>query len=159
MEAHGGRIWVENDGFGLGYRCIFTLPVAEETAARRTGPTGIPSAGNGRAARGLGRVLVVEDDPQALWHIRNTLTEAGYTPIATWDPDEVERLIATNAGRTLSRERLMTRVWATREHDDFSMLRGYVRRLRQKLGETADNPRYIFNEPRVGYRLGEAEEQ
>ena len=29
-----------------------------------------------------------------LWHIRNTLTEAGYTPVATWDPEEVERLIA-----------------------------------------------------------------
>ena len=54
--------------------------------------------------------------------------------------------------RTLSRERLMSRVWSTRETDDSTMVRGYVRRLRLKLGETADNPRYIFNEPRVGYR-------
>ena len=34
-----------------------------------------------------------------------------------------------------------------------------MKRLRRKLGETAENPTYIFNEPRVGYRLGEAEEQ
>ena len=40
------------------------------------------------------RVLVVDDAPQVLWHIRNTLTEAGYTPLATWDPEDVERLIA-----------------------------------------------------------------
>ena len=34
-----------------------------------------------------------------LWHIRNTLTEAGYTPVATWDPEEVERLIAMGRPR------------------------------------------------------------
>ena len=284
VEAHGGRLWVENDGPGLGSRCIFTLPVAEEAAPGRGAPAGRSSAYAGRAARGLGRVLVVVDDPQALWHIRNTLTEAGYTPIATWDPEEVERLIASerphlvlldaalagaggtglvqrvseatgapvvllsgrgpapegelalafesgaddyiarpfsttelvarvgaalrrrdptvrepdqgsfhlgelaidyarrrvtvggraaglteteyrllcelavNAGRTLTREHLMTRVWSARDPGDSSMLRGYVRRLREKLGESADNPRYIFNEPRAGYRLGEAEE-
>ena len=284
VEAHGGRIWVENDGLGLGSRCIFTLPVAEGAAPRRAGAAGLSSAAAGRAARGLGRVLVVEDDPQALWHIRNTLTEAGYTPVATWDPEEVERLIATerphlvlldsalagadgsglmqriskatdapvvllsgrgaaperelalafesgaedyiaspfastelvarlgaalrrrdaperapdqgsfhlgelavdyarrrvtvggravemtdteyrllcelavNAGRTLTREHLMHRVWSAREPGDSSMLRGYVRRLREKLGESAENPRYIFNEPRAGYRLGEAGE-
>ena len=67
--------------------------------------------------------------------------------------------LAVNVGKTLSREHLMSRVWSTREYDDSTMVRGYVRRLRQKLGETADNPRYIFNEPRVGYRLGEEGER
>ena len=229
-------------------------------------------------------MLVVDDDPQVLWHIRNTLTEAGYNPVATWDPEEVERLIAAerphlvlldsalagpdgwglmqriskatgvpvlllsgrgatperelalafesgaedyiaspfsstelvarvgaalrrrdapqrvpdqgsfqlgeltvdyarrrvtvggravglteteyrllcelavNAGQTLTREQLMLRVWSAREPGDSSLLRGYVRRLREKLGESAENPRYIFNEPRAGYRLGEAQE-
>ena len=93
-EAHGGRIWIERDGAGLGSRYIFTLPAAEETASGRVAPVGLPAGGHRRAARGHGRVLVVDDDPQALWHIRNTLTEAGYTPVATWDPEEVERLIA-----------------------------------------------------------------
>ena len=190
-----------------------------------------------------------------MWHVRNTLTEAGYSPVATWDPEDIERLIAAerphlallestlagddgpglmqhiskatdapvmllsghganqerdiamapeavaddytvrpfspfelvarvgatlrrqdapegepqqgpfemgelaidyarrrvtlsgravaltdteyrllcelavNAGRTLSRERLMSRVWSTREPDDSTMVRGYVRRL------------------------------
>ncbi len=67
--------------------------------------------------------------------------------------------LAVNAGRTLSREHLMTRVWSTRTPDDFGVVRAYVKRLRQKLGEPANNPRYIFNEPGVGYRLGEAEGQ
>ena len=285
VEAHGGRIWMERDGTGQGSRYIFTLPMAEDIASGRGGPVGLPTAGSRRAVRGRGRVLVMDDDPQALWHIRNTLTEAGYTPVATWDPEEVERLIATerphlilldsaltgaggpgllqrvlkltdspvlllsgrganperdialafetgaddyiakpfsptelvarvgaalrrrqapegempqgvfqlgelavdyarrrvtvggravalteteyrllcelavNVGKTLSREHLMGRVWSAREHDDFSVVRGYVKRLREKLGESADNPRYIFNEPRVGYRLGDGEEK
>ena len=35
VEAHGGRIWAESDGPGLGARFTFTLPVAEVAAARR----------------------------------------------------------------------------------------------------------------------------
>ena len=94
VEAHGGRIRAESDGPGLGSRFIFTLPPASEAAEpRRTSRAGRPSAGNRRPSRGQGRVLVVDDDPQVLWYIRNTLTEAGYTPIVTWDPEEVERLI------------------------------------------------------------------
>ena len=30
-------------------------------------------------------------------------------------------------------------------------------RLRRKLGEDGENPRYIFAEPRVGYRMGAGE--
>ena len=67
--------------------------------------------------------------------------------------------LALSAGRALSRERLMNRVWSARDPGASGVVRAYVRRLRRKLGETADEPRYIFNEPRAGYRLGEADEQ
>ena len=276
VEAHGGRIRAESDGPGLGYRFVFTLPAADEAAPRRAANT------NRRPPRGQGRVLVVDDDPQALWYINNTLAEAGYTPVVAWDLDAVERLIvmerphlvlldlalpgadgpglmqrilrvtdapvvflsgqgreqdlasafemgaedyivkpfsptelvarigaalrrrdaperegfreafqledlaidyaqrrvtvggravalteteyrllyelSVNAGQVLSREHLMNRVWSTRESADSRLVRAYVKRLREKLGETAANPRYIFNEPRVGYRMGQAVE-
>ncbi|MCY4392978.1 MAG: winged helix-turn-helix domain-containing protein [Chloroflexi bacterium] len=281
VEAHGGRIQAESDGPGLGSRLIFTLPVAEEAAPGRPGPL---AAGDRRAAPGQGRVLVVDDDPQVLWHVRGALSEAGYAPVVTWDPEEVERLLvverphvvlldpalpasagmgllervlqltdapvvllagpdaswdgdvapafeagaddylvkpfsptelvarvgatlrrreapereayrerfqfgalsidfsrrrvtveereiglteteyrllaelALNAGQALSREHLMRRVWSTRAYADAGVVRAYVKRLRRKLGESAANPIYIFNEPRVGYRLGPARE-
>ena len=50
-----------------------------------------------RATVRQGRVLVVDDDPQVLWHVRGALTEAGYAPLVTWDPEEVERLIVVRA--------------------------------------------------------------
>ncbi len=285
VEAQGGRIWSESNGPGLGTRFIFTLPVAEEPPPGRPGVRGRSSADNGRSASGQGRVLVIDDDPQVLWHIQKTLTEAGYTSVATWDPKEVERLIAVerphlvlvdskltgadgtglvqrileltdspvvllsgqgtnqeqdlaqafevgaddyvarpfsptelvarvgaairrreapereaykesfqmgelaidyargrvtlgsrevklteteyrllcelavNAGQVLSRERLMSRVWFARESANFGVVRAYVKRLRRKLGESAAEPTYIFNQPRVGYRLGEAREE
>ena len=32
-------------------------------------------------------------------------------------------------------------------------LRTYVKRLRRKLGEEANRPKYIFAEPGIGYRM------
>ena len=34
---------------------------------------------------------------------------------------------------------------------------GAAKRLRPKLGDEADNPTYIFAEPRVGYRMPKGE--
>ena len=48
VEAHGGRIWAENEGPGLGARFTFTIPVIEEAAAERRSSSGRPAAGNRR---------------------------------------------------------------------------------------------------------------
>ena len=48
------------------------------------------------AARGgveRGRVLAVDDDPQALRYVRDALASAGYTPVVTGDPGEALRLV------------------------------------------------------------------
>ncbi len=58
---------------------------------------------------------------------------------------------AVNAGQTLSRERLMNRVWSAWEPDDSGVVQASVKR--HKLGKTTDNPGNIFYEPRVGYRM------
>ena len=34
------------------------------------------------------------------------------------------------------------------------VIRTQLMRLRQKLGEDGENPKYVFAEPRVGYRVG-----
>ena len=90
VEAHGGRIWAESGGPGLGSRFTFTLPTVEEasTAALAPSPARSWQAGQGRV-----RILAVDDDPQALRYVRGVLTNAGYTAIVTGDPVDVPRLM------------------------------------------------------------------
>ena len=281
VEAHGGRIWAESDGPGLGARFTFTIPVAGDAAA------GVPrlSARTRRAERERTCILAVDDDPQTLRYVRDALTKAGYAPVVTGDPEEVSRLMAeeeprlvlldlmlpgsdgmelmkeirevsdvpiiflsvngqeetiarafengaddyvvkpfsptelvarikaalrkreapewaepsepyvlgdltidyaerrvtlagrpvqltaieygllfelsANAGRVMTYDRLLQWVWGLRRSGDSRRVRTAAKQLRRKLGDDANNPTYILNEPRVGYRMpkGETKEQ
>ena len=277
VEAHGGRIWAESGGQGLGTRFTFTVPaVAEASNASATGPGPLP-ADSGWAPRGRARILAVDDEPQVLHLVRNTLSDAGYTPIVTGDPDEVLHLIeqekphlvlldmvlpgtdgielmkrisemtdapvifltgrggdqiverafgagaddyivkpfsptelaarieavlrrratsdrsrthapyalgdltinyaerrvtvagcpvqltateykllfelSANAGQVLTQDQLLLRIWGPDYSGDSRLLRSFVKKLRRKLNDDANSPRYIFTEPRVGYRM------
>ena len=61
--------------------------------------------------------------------------------------------LSVNAGRALTHEHLVRRVWRQRERGDLRRVRTLVKRLRQKLNDDGQNPTYIFTEPRVGYRM------
>ena len=286
VEAHGGRIWAESEGPGMGARFTFTIPTVEETgsgAAVGLPPLSTPAARRAVAEAGeRARVLAVDDDPQTLRYVRDALASAGYTPIVTGDPGEALRLVeaehpdlvildlmlpgtdgielmkdilsagdvpviflsaygrdeliarafdmgavdyvvkpfsptelaariraalrkraasepsepyvlgdltidyaerrvtlagrplplipmeyrllaelSANAGRLLTYEHLLERVWGEKSSGDVRPMRTIVSKLRRKLGDDADNPTYIFTEPRVGYRMpkGETKEQ
>ena len=94
VEAHGGRIWAESDGPGLGARFTFTLPIVEEAgyvspvAAAQT-----TTKQTRRQASRQTRVLAVDDDPQALRYIRDTLVRSDFEAIVTHDPEEALRLM------------------------------------------------------------------
>ena len=89
VEAHGGRIWAESGGVGLGARFTFTMPVAEESGAGLA--TDRPDA-PGEAPEAV-PILVVDDDPETLRHVRDTLVEAGYAPLVTGDHQELSNII------------------------------------------------------------------
>ena len=57
------------------------------------------------------------------------------------------------AGRVLTHEQLLRRVWGTLNSSDSRIVRTYVKELRYKLGDDAARPTYIFTEPGVGYRM------
>ena len=279
VEAHGGRIWADSEGQGLGTRFTFTLPVAEQTESRQAvGPHRI-SGRRGQEVDDHARILVVDDDPQTLRHVRDVLSRAGYAPVVTADPNEAVRLVesdrpqlvlldlvfpdadgielmqdildiaevpvvfltaygrdqnierafdmgaadymvkpfspteltsrikaalrkhaglghdeptepfilggltidhfhrrvnvdgrqvhltpieydllrvlSVNSGRALSHDQLLRRVWRMTTAGDRQVVRTHLRRLRRKLGDDADNPKYIFTEQGVGYRMPE----
>ena len=278
VEAHGGRIWAESGGPGLGTRFTFTLPAVE--AADTLLPAGSPTRGRRRGRQRV-RVLVVDDDPQTLRYVREALSNTGYDVVAAGEPEEALRLVeeekphlallnlvlpgsdglelmqdihlvvnmpviflsgygqdqviaqafelgaddyivkpfsptelvariqaalrrraaperveppepfvlgdlhidysnrrvtvagrevrltatqydllaelAVNAGRVVTHEDLLHRVWGPTRPGSVQVIRTQLMRLRQKLGEDGENPTYIFAEPRVGYRMGVGE--
>jgi len=282
VEAHGGRIWAESDGQGQGARFTFTIPVAEEVGTRSTPPSPRRATRSRQEASEEVRILVVDDDPQALRYIRDALSKEGLTPIVTADAKEalplteqkkphlvlldivlpdadgidlmedilrladvpvifvsaygkdqviaqafeqgaadyivkpfsttelvarvraalrrqadpywIESLkpyvlgdltidyaerrvtvagqpveltateyeliceLSVNAGRVLTYDQLLKRVWGQTNSSDVRVIRTVVRKLRRKLDDDADNPTYIFTELRVGYRMPKGQE-
>ena len=61
--------------------------------------------------------------------------------------------LSTAAGRLLTHEQLLRRVWGPLYASDARIVRQYVKEVRHKLGDDAARPTYIFTEPGVGYRM------
>ena len=283
VEAHGGRIWAESDGPGLGARFTFTVPAVDGEGVGGAAEPVPLAARSRRATRDQVRILAVDDDPQALRYVRDALAKAGYAPVVTGDPEDVPRLmeeekphlvlldlmlpgsdgielmkailkksdvpviflsvygqddvvarafdmgatdyvvkpfsptelaariraalrrragpygaeptgpylladlavnyaerrvtvagrqveltateyallyeLSVNIGRVLTHDQLLQRVWGMERTGEPGLVRNVVKRLRRKLGDDADNPTYIFTEPRVGYRMAKGETQ
>ena len=279
VEAHGGRIWAESDGPGLGAKFTFTIPTVD--AAGFVSPVQAPqpdTQSTRRSVREHTRILAVDDDDLALRYIRDALIKAGYTVIATGDPGDVPRLLeeekphlvlldlmlpgvdgvdlmkdimrtgdvpvifvsaygqdqlvarafemgaddyvvkpfsptelvariravlrrrttsepsipyivgdltidyterlvtlrgnpivltaiqyrllvelSANAGRVVTYQSLLSRVWGADGDGDVRPIRTAISTIRHKLGDDADNPTYIFTEPRVGYKMPKAD--
>ena len=281
VEAHGGRIWAESEGPGLGSRFTFRLPVATEAVHPAPAGEARTSAGSRGSGPGRTRILAVDDDPQTLRFVRDALSNAGYTAIVTGDPEQVGRLVeeerphlalldlmlpgmdgielmesvpglahvpviflsaygrdqviaraleagaedyvvkpfsptelvarvqtvlrrraaselseppepyrrgelaidyaerrvslagravpltnieyrllfelSANAGRVVTHDQLLRRVWGPEHSGRPGAVRTFVKNLRRKLGDDADTPSYVFTEPGVGYRMPKGE--
>jgi two-component system KDP operon response regulator KdpE len=66
---------------------------------------------------------------------------------------ELLRVLATNAGRTLTHAQLYARVWDRPHGDAQQNLRVHVASVRRKLERDPVRPAIIITEPGVGYRL------
>ena len=277
VEAHGGRIWAQSDGEGLGTRFTFTLPAFDVTDGS-VDPSATPATARTQGASAAAeRILAIDDDPQVLRYVRSIVAEAGYSIVVTSEPAELDRLIeveqphlvllnlvlpgtngfelikripnvfevpvifltgrgreqdfarafemgaadyvvkpfaptelvariraalhkrsvyrqaqavepfrvgdltinyldrnvtlagrqvrltptqfkllvelSSNAGRVLTHDELLVKVWGQGHSADQQLLRSFVKGLRSKLGDDARNPVYIFTESGIGYRL------
>lgn len=66
---------------------------------------------------------------------------------------ELLRELATNAGKVMTHQMLLTRVWGPASEGSTNYLRVYINQLRHKLEPDAARPRYILTDPGVGYRF------
>lgn len=93
VEAHGGRIWAESEGSGMGARFTFTIPIAEESEAIASAIIPGSQYRVGKKRQNRRPILVVDDDPQTLRSVREILSNAGYVSLVTGDPEEVPVLM------------------------------------------------------------------
>ncbi len=61
--------------------------------------------------------------------------------------------LVSNAGRLLTHETLLSKVWGREYRDEAHYLRLYITYLRQKLEKDPAHPKYILTERGVGYRF------
>jgi two-component system KDP operon response regulator KdpE len=61
--------------------------------------------------------------------------------------------LVRNAGHILSHGTLLAKVWGREYVDEVDYIRVYIRRLRAKLGDDPERPRYIQTERALGYRF------
>ena len=66
---------------------------------------------------------------------------------------ELLRLLSVNVGRVVHFDTLLRRICDGRDGADANLVRIFVRTLRAKLGDDAENPTWIFNRRGVGYRM------
>ena len=274
VEAHRGRIWAESDGEGRGSQFTFTIPQIQEAVSDGSS-SGFGS--QGAIPQESATILAIDDDPQLLRYVRNTLTDAGYTWMGTGSPDELLQFLevkqpdlvlldlilpgvsgfdlmkrirqvssapviflsghdgdeyvvqavrlgaddyivkpfspselvarieaslrkravfdhtevykpyqfgeltidymergvtmedrpvhltaieykllfelSVNAGRVLTHDQLLQRVWGPEYSGDAQLVRAIVKKVRRKLGEDGSDPKYIMTQPRVGYMM------
>lgn len=62
-------------------------------------------------------------------------------------------LLASNAGRVLTHQHLLTSIWGAGAAQDVPVLRVFITQLRKKIEPDPAQPTFIRNEPGIGYRF------
>jgi two-component system KDP operon response regulator KdpE len=101
-----------------------------------------------------GSEIVVDDELRINFDQRKVIVRGQEIPLR---PTEYRLLyqLVTNAGKLLSHETLLSRVWGPEYRDEDHYVRLYITYLRQKIEKDPKNPQYILSERGLGYRFKE----
>ena len=91
----------------------------------------------------------------AIDYAQRRVTVGGEAVDLTPTEYELLRVLSLDAGRVVTFDTLLRRVWAKRENADANLVRIFVRHLRRKLGDSAASPTYLFNPARRRLPHGE----
>jgi two-component system KDP operon response regulator KdpE len=84
------------------------------------------------------------------WHL---VTREGEEVKLTATEYKLLAYLASNAGRVLTHQAILTNVWDPADADHVEYLRVYIRQLRKKLETDPEKPEFIVTEPGIGYRF------
>ena len=94
VEAHGGRLSVEDRREGRGSGFTFTIPVVDE-AASVSGPEESRSPSSPGSPEGQARALGFVADPETGRYVRDILSQSDFSVAIARDLDEAEDIIET----------------------------------------------------------------
>lgn len=82
------------------------------------------------------------------------LRKSGMRQSLSGQPFEVLRILLEHPGELVTREALRRHLWPDNTFVDYDLaLKRVINRLREALGDSADNPRFVETIPRKGYRF------
>ncbi|HMQ29393.1 MAG TPA: response regulator transcription factor [Chloroflexaceae bacterium] len=84
---------------------------------------------------------------------RRLVTLSGHEVKLTPTEYQLLLLLAGSAGKVLTHQHLLTTIWGPGAAQDVPTLRVFVTQLRKKIEPDPAHPRYIRNEPGIGYRF------
>ncbi|HEX78243.1 MAG TPA: response regulator transcription factor [Dehalococcoidia bacterium] len=109
----------------------------------------------------LRRTALWEERPEPAFHFndlaidfaRHRVTLGGQEVNLTATEYRLLSYLARNAGRVVTPDQILERVWGEEYLGESHLLQVNIARLRQKLKDDAKNPKYILTRPGIGYAL------
>jgi len=98
--------------------------------------------------------IVIDDDLRINFDQRKVIVRGQEILLRPTEHRLLYQLVS-NAGKLLSHETLLSRVWGPEYRDEDHYVRLYITYLRQKIEKDPKNPRYILSERGLGYRFKE----
>jgi two-component system KDP operon response regulator KdpE len=106
-----------------------------------------------RAHRSGGDVAELDAGDLHIDLARRSVRVAGQPVKLTRKEFDILQLLARHAGRIVTHQHILREIWGPAHEQETHYLRVYIGHLRRKLGDDSADPKYISNEPGVGYRL------
>jgi two-component system KDP operon response regulator KdpE len=96
---------------------------------------------------------VIQAGPVVIDLAGHTVTRDGEEVRLTVTEFKLLAYLAANVGRVLTHSAILAHVWGPADVDRVEYLRVYIRQLRKKLEDDPEQPKYLLNEPGIGYRF------
>lgn len=104
-------------------------------------------------AQGSAKRTIIKAGPIEIDLVQHLVTRNGVEVKLTATEYKLLAYLAANAGRILTHQAILSHVWDPADADHVEYLRVYMRQLRKKLEEDPEQPKYLLNEPGIGYRF------
>jgi two-component system KDP operon response regulator KdpE len=104
-------------------------------------------------SQGSSKHTVITAGPLVIDLAQHTVTRDGSEIKLTATEFKLLAYLAANSGRVLTHQAILSHVWDPADADHVEYLRVYMRQLRKKLEDDPNQPKYILNEPGIGYRF------